>query len=142
MSCSFDIQELLNQDNGEFCWNSDCELDNNEAMALFIDVNSLENYIVLNDGTLVYLFNPNNQMVITLESGGKGDMFSHGISWAHTHVTESMDMLDDDMIKTIVEMNGGPITEPCDRCNQSGSGRYEGGRCDYCKGRGEITILK
>ena len=55
------------------------EMDNIQAMALFLQtVGVLDSHILLNDGTQVHLSHPNYNYHIVIDSGGLGDMFSHG----------------------------------------------------------------
>lgn len=64
------------------------ELDNIESMDLFLEKNELHGNVVIHDGTMVFLYGGTSEMMLILESGGRGDMYSHVISYYLQHVSE------------------------------------------------------
>ena len=134
-----DIEKMYQDKEGEFTWESDSELDNNEAMQEFLWMFKLTGYIVEDEGTLVYLFKENERQLIVLESYGRGDTFSHAVSYNLSCLSTFEN--DKEAISKICEINGGPITEVCNDCAGSAMGRYDGTRCSSCKGRGVHVIF-
>lgn len=82
MSIETDLPDCLKQifldKNTAYYFNHETDLDNNEAMAEFINqVGIREENIPLNDGTLIYLYHPDFNFIMTVSCSGNGDCFSH-----------------------------------------------------------------
>lgn len=55
------------------------DLNNIEAMRVFLEDHELENNVSEDDGTMVFLFHDDYDFKLIVESFGEGDFFSHGI---------------------------------------------------------------
>ena len=134
-----DINELYASKDGEHCWQSDCALDNIESMESFLEEFGLHENVVLNDGTEVLLYQEGKREVVVLESYGKGDTFSHAVSYRLEYLGDHL--MDDDVKARVDEINGGPLTEECYDCRGSGMGRYDGTNCNSCHGSGVHVVF-
>ena len=69
-----------NSSGSEYGFTSEKDLNNIEAMQVWIEENGLEDFVVEDDGTLLFLEHPDYGFQVAVESYGLGDFFTHGIS--------------------------------------------------------------
>lgn len=73
--------EFSQDPNGiQYSFKTEQDYDNIESMRFWLDENSLEEYVIEDEGTLVILQDPSTNAEYVVESYGEGDFFSHGIS--------------------------------------------------------------
>lgn len=63
----------------DFSFHTEKDLDNIQAMYVFLEENGLEEYVSEDDGTLVFLEHEAYDFEVAVRSSGLGDFFSHGI---------------------------------------------------------------
>lgn len=68
----------------DFSFTSENDMDNIEAMRTFVYDNDLEDYILEDDGTHVFLHHDDYDFTVSIVSEGLGDFFSHGIYMIRT----------------------------------------------------------
>lgn len=63
----------------DYSYHSDKDMDNIESMHKFLENYGLEDYVKMDDGTMVFLEHPDYDFEVVINSSGLGDFFSHGI---------------------------------------------------------------
>lgn len=64
----------------DFSFTSETDLDNHAAMAVFLEEHDLGEYVEKDYGTMVWLFHPDYNFPVLVESTGGGDFFTHIIA--------------------------------------------------------------
>lgn len=64
----------------DYSFETDYDLNNNEAMQEFLDDYDFGEYVAEDHGTMVYLTHPDYDFPLVVVSEGLGDFFSHGIT--------------------------------------------------------------
>lgn len=83
------IEEVLENPEGiEYSFTTEKDLNNIESMGYWIEENDLEELVTEDDGTLVFLLDPETKTKFSVESYGQGDFFSHGI-FVKVHTEDS-----------------------------------------------------
>ncbi len=75
----FETLSANKDDDLDYSYHSDNDMDNIESMNKFLEENSLGDYISEYDGTMVFLKHPDYNFEAVVTSSGLGDFFSHGI---------------------------------------------------------------
>lgn len=84
------FEEVKAGQDPEYSFITESDHDNIESMRLFIEENDLEDYVIEDDGTLVYLEHPDYDFQVALNSYGLGDFYTHGIG---ASIVEGEDMI-------------------------------------------------
>lgn len=64
----------------QFSFHTEEDLDNYESMALWLESNGLDDFVIEDEQSLVVLEHPDFDFQIDVQSYGEGDFYSHGIS--------------------------------------------------------------
>lgn len=76
----FQLIEDHKEEGLQFSFETEEDLNNYEAMGLWIEANGLDEFVTSDEQSLVYLKHPDFEFEVAVNSYGEGDFFSHGIS--------------------------------------------------------------